>query len=130
MMKLKRSRSPMTHLAIVFLGTCFLSSCTYMWVGHKIDPKHVQEIRIGSTTEQAVLDAFGRPDTIALKGAEGVRVLIYKNFRHTGLALPFPFLQVGKTADKGYVLTVLLKDGVVINYEFVHMQGAYIKSSN
>ena len=111
---------------LVFLVWIVLASgCTYIVVGHRFDVDDVERLVPGVTTAQQALETFGQPSTVTRKGADEVTVYTFKNLRMTSFGLPFPILHIGKAADRGDMLNIVVKHGVVMDYELVKQQGGY-----
>lgn len=101
------------------------ASCSYVMVGHKIDPDVVEKVNPGVTTEQEIMELFGKPAAVSFNKTEGITTYTFKNLRNTSLILPIPFLALGKSADKGYMLNVYVKEGLVLNYDLIRFRGSY-----
>ncbi len=103
----------------------WLGGCAYIIVGQRIHLEQTNALVRGTTTESEVLKLFGQPSSITRKEGEALTVYTFKDLAHTSFGIPFPLLQVGKAADKGTVLNVVFKNGVVVDYEVIKMQETY-----
>ena len=67
-------------LILVLIGSAELSGCAINYQGHEVEQERIESVKVGTTTEQDLLDRFGMPDTIVDKRGEGIRVYQYKDF--------------------------------------------------
>ena len=75
----------------------------------------------GQTTPTQVEAALGKPENVVFKSAERVTVYVYQSLRSVNLGLPLP-VSPGRSAQKGYTVNIMFKEGVMKGYELVEMK--------
>ncbi len=92
-----------------------LAGCTTFQsgMGQKIDPEKIAAIRIGQTTKNDILGAFGNPHSISTtSGGNEVYKFVYMNTKsETGIILP-----TIKVDTEYQELNVTFKDNVVVDF--------------
>ena len=107
-------------LACVTMWAC-IGGCALVSQGHNIDETAIKSIQPGVTTEAALLRLMGSPEIIIRKHAEEITVYQYKDVRVLSIGLPFP-VSIGRLTQTGRILNVMIKNGIVLNYEESEMK--------
>ncbi len=108
---------------IMVLGFCLgLGGCGYTQSsveGVKVTSAHIQEIRIGRTTELDLMKILGSP-TKKEKTLGGNARLVYESTEIKSLTFPGGYQAKGFfDKEEDVAFEIILKDGVVQNYRFI-----------
>lgn len=86
----------------------------------------VDQIILDETNQQRVETLLGSPDTVVYNKRNDTTTYQYKYAKSSGVALPIPFFQFGKAAEKGYILNIVMYNKIVIDYELITMGTAWM----
>jgi len=81
----------------------------------RVKQSQIEQIQIGTTTREEIIKLLGKPQQFMYK-PDGSEALVYMIGVERSFAIPF-LLTIGRAGGSSQIFKVILKDGVVVDYE-------------